>query len=170
MGDQSTQFGAGIVSWIIIAAIVLFRASRPQRTSVTRMWISAGILMLLAVFAIVAGEMRFSAPAWEIALALAVGAGAGIPIGMLRGHHTRVSATDRHGVMELGASWATAGIYLGAFVLRGVVRMLMPATSPLGAVIGDGLLAFAIAIIAVTYLTVYRKYEALDHALPEATG
>ncbi|MDE2482860.1 MAG: DUF1453 family protein [bacterium] len=162
MGANSASLGTSVITWIVVAALVLYRSSRPQRTSVTRMWIMAGLLMLLAAFGIWGGEQVHAAPPWEIALAAVLGIAAGIPVGILRGHHTQVSATDRHGVMQLGASWATAGIYLGAFALRALVRALVPATSAVGSVVGDGLLIFAIAIVAVTYLMVFRKYERLD--------
>ncbi len=163
MGGQAGNLGVSIVAWIAIGAIVLVRAARPQRISVTRMWTSAGLLMMLAALAIYGGEHAAPAPVWEIALAVVLGLAGGVTLGMLRGHHTQVEATDRHGVMRLGASWATAGIYLGAFVLRALIRVAIPVTSSIGVVVGDGLLVFAIAIIGVTYLVVYRKYEALDH-------
>lgn len=144
--------------------MVLYRASRPQRISVTRMWIQAGFLILLAALAIFAAESQ-SAPMWQVALAAVLGLIAGIPVGLLRGHHTQVAATTKHGVMQLGPSWVTAGIYLGAFLLRAVIRATLPAGT-LGAVAGDGLLVFAIGIVGATYYAVYRKYELLDHLTP----
>jgi O-antigen/teichoic acid export membrane protein len=160
----AAPIGTTIVMWIVIAGIVLFRASRPQRTSVTRMWVMAGLLMIIAASVIYSTENLYHAPALEVAIAIVLGLAAGIPVGMLRGRHTQVSATNRHGVMQLGPSWATAAIYIGAFALRGAIRFVVPATSPIGTVIGDGLLAFAIGIVAATYFAVYQKYECLDHA------
>lgn len=154
-----------IIIWIVVVALILYRASRPQRTSVTRMWITAGILMVAAGFAVYSYEMLNPAPVWQIALAIVLGIAAGIPVGVLRGHHTQVSATEKHGVMKLGPSWATAGIYLGAFGLRALIRFLVPIMSPIGTVVGDGLLVFAIAIVGTTYFVVYQKYEQLDHAV-----
>jgi hypothetical protein len=110
----------------------------------------------------------FHPPLWELAAAVVLGLAAGVPLGFLRGHHTQVTATDRHGVMQLGPNWATALIYVGAFVGRAVIRMVLPPTSVIGNVVGDGLLFFAVGIIGATYLAVYRKYEALDHAAPES--
>lgn len=156
--------GTQILMWVGIIALILFRASRPQRISVTRMWIMAGFLMLLGAFAIYGSEQFNPAPAWEIVLGVVLGIAAGVPVGMLRGRHTQVAATDRHGVMQLGPSWITAGIYVGAFAARAVLRTLIPPTSAMGTVVGDAVLVFAIAIIGTTYLVVYRKYEALDHA------
>jgi hypothetical protein len=167
-GQMSALPVQSIIIYVVLIALVLYRASRPQRISVTRMWIFAGLLMVLAAFSIYASATLFKPPLWQIALAAVLGLAAGIPLGALRGHHTAVSATNRHGVMQLGPSWATAGIYIGAFVARFVIRLMFPLNSPVGTVVGDGLLVFAIGIIGATYYAVYRKYEALDHAVPQA--
>ncbi len=164
MNQPGSDVIGTLLVWIVIVGLVLIRSSRAQRISVTRMWVMAGILMLVAAFAIYSAERLFPAPVWQIAIAVMLGIAAGIPVGTLRGHHMQVSATDRHGVMQLGPSWATAAIYLGAFAVRALIRFIVPANSPLGTVVGDGVLVFAIAIVATTYYTVYRKYEALDRA------
>jgi hypothetical protein len=148
----------------VILALVLYRSARPQRTSVTRMWIYAGILIAVAAISLYESIALFNPPIWEIAVAVALGLLAGIPVGLLRGHHTQVSATDRHGVMQLGPSWQTAAIYIAAFAGRFAIRAALPPTSTVGNVVGDGLLFFAIGIIGATYYAVYQKYEALDHA------
>jgi hypothetical protein len=154
-----------LLIYAVVIALVLFRASRPQRISVTRMWIFAGMLMLLGVGAIYGSYVMSQPPVWELGLSIIAGLAAGVPLGLLRGHHTQVSATDRHGVMQLGPSWATAAIYVGAFAARIAIRFVLPPTSALGMVVGDGLVFFAIAIIGATYFAVYQKYEALDHAV-----
>jgi hypothetical protein len=151
----------------VILALVLYRSFRPQRTSVTRMWVYAGILMAVAALSLYESITVFQPPLWEIAAAIVLGLLAGIPLGLLRGHHTQVTATDRHGVMQLGPSWQTAAIYIAAFGGRFAIRAALPPTSTLGNVVGDGLLFFAIGIIAATYYAVYQKYEALDHATPQ---
>jgi hypothetical protein len=148
----------------IILALVLYRSARPQRTSVTRMWIYAGILIAVAAISLYGSITLFHPPIWEMAVAIVLGLIAGIPVGLLRGHHTQVSATDQHGVMQLGPSWQTATIYIAAFAGRFIIRSLLPPTSTVGNVVGDGLLFFAIGIIGATYYAVYQKYEALDHA------
>lgn len=167
MSQEAPLNGTSIVIWIAVIALILFRASRPQRISVGRMWAQAIILMLLGAFVIYSYERLNPAPVWEVIVAIAIGIAAGVPVGVLRGHHTQVSATDRHGVMQLGPSWATAGIYIGAFVLRALIRFVFPPTSTIGGVVGDALMVFAIAIIGTTYYSVYRKYEALDHEVPQ---
>ena len=156
--------GTTLLVWIVLIALIVIRASRPQKISVVRLWISPILLMAVAGFAIYATERLHPTPLWEVALAVIVGLAAGIPIGALRGRHTEVHATEKHGVMRMGASWATTLLYVGAFAVRFAIRLVVPLTSPFGTAVGDGLLACAIAIIAATYVAVYRKYEVLDHA------
>lgn len=165
---MSGEFGGmpreQILIYIVVIGLVLFRASRPQRISVARIWIFAGILMVLCGFVIYVSVIHFNPPPWQILVSVVVGLVAGIPLGLFRGYHTRVSATNRRGVMQLGPSWMTAIIYLAAFGARTLIRYFVPATSAVGMVVSDGLMVFAIGIIGATYFAVYRKYEALDHA------
>jgi hypothetical protein len=156
-----------LLIFVIILALVLYRSSRPQRTTVTRMWIYAGILMVLGALLLYESMVLFHPPLWQIIAAIVLGLAAGIPLGLLRGHHTQVSATDRHGVMQLGPSWQTALIYVAAFGARFAIRAASPPTSAIGNIVSDGLLFFAIGIIGATYYAVYQKYEALDHATPQ---
>ena len=160
--------GTTLLIWIVMIALIVFRASRPQKISVTRMLVSPILLVAIAGFSIYTTERIFPTPIWEVAIAVVLGLAAGVPVGVLRGRHTEVHATEKHGVMRLGASWATALLYVGAFGLRFAIRLFVPITSPLGSAIGDGLLAFAIAIVAATYFIVFQKYEALDHSGPIA--
>jgi len=60
-------------------------------------------------------------------------------------------------------------IYIAAFGFRAVIRYFVPPTSTLGGIVGDAVMVFAIAIIGTTYYVVYQKYEALDHATPQAS-
>jgi len=145
---------------LVVLVLVIVRMVRPQRISLTRLWLSPIILCAIAGYTIYATELPNPAPAWEIALGLVVGALAGIPFGMLRGRHTDVRPTDRPGVMYLGSSWATGLIFAAAFGLRFGIRMLMPHRGSLSTVVGDALLGFAIAYIGTSYLAIYRKYQA----------
>lgn len=136
------------------------RFFRPQRISVTRMWVGPIVLIAVTVFSIYATERLQPAPPWEIAAALVIGAAIGVPFGVLRGMHTDVQPTDKPGVMHLGSSWVTIVIFLVAFGLKYGVRLVMPHRGSLSTSIGDALLAFAIAFIASSYYVIYRKYEA----------
>ncbi|MGA8534042.1 MAG: hypothetical protein WB615_08040 [Candidatus Tumulicola sp.] len=144
----------------VILAILAVRYVRPQRISVTRMWISPLILVVLTAWAIYGNEILNPSPAWEIAAAMFLGVVAGIPFGILRGLHTDVRPTERRNVMYLGSTWVTIVIFLAAFGLRAIVRIAMPHRGSLSSAIGDGLLGFAIAFIVASYIVIFKKYEA----------
>ena len=152
---------------IAVLILVIVRMVRPQRISVTRMWLSPIILGAIAAVSIYGTEQLNPAPPLEIVLGLVAGAVLGVPFGMLRGRHTDVRLTDRPGVMYLGASWATGLIFAAAFGFRFVVRLVMPHRGALSTVIGDALLAFAVAYVCTSYLAIYKKYQAeLAGAIP----
>lgn len=144
---------------VVVVALLAIRFFRPQRISVTRMWIGPIVLIGLTAWAIYATERFEPAPIVAVAAALLIGGVAGIPFGVMRGIHTDVRPTERPGVMYLGTSWVTIVIFLAAFGLRAGVRALMPQHGGLSAAIGDALLAFAITFIATSYIVIYRKYQ-----------
>ncbi len=147
-----------------MVVILAYRLLRPQKISVTRMWVTPIILCALTAWVIYVNQVLNPAAPLEIALGLIVGALAGIPFGILRGMHTEVRPTERRGVMYLGSSWVTLIIFAGAFGLRYAIRAFMPLHGSLSATIGDGLLAFAIAFIGASYVVIFRKYESLQNA------
>jgi hypothetical protein len=146
---------------IVVVAILALRWVRPQRISVTRMWVAPIVLCVLTAWVIYTNNVLNPAPPLEIAAGLVIGAICGIPFGMLRGKHTEVRPTERRGVMYLGSSWVTLVIFAAAFGLRYAIRAAMPHRGSLSAAVGDGLLAFAIAFIATSYIVIFRKYEEL---------
>lgn len=149
---------------VVVVAVLAVRMIRPQKISVTRMWLTPIILCGLTAWVIYANNMLNPAPPFEIALGLLIGALAGIPFGILRGMHTVVRPTERPGVMYLGSSWVTLAIFVVALGLRYAVRLAAPNRGSLSSAVGDALLAFAIAFIATSYLVIFRKYEQLAHA------
>jgi hypothetical protein len=158
--NTNVPWWAQLLPLVVVVAVLAVRFVRPQRISVTRMWIQPLILVVLTGWAIYASEILNPAPGWEIVVALLIGAVAGVPFGVLRGMHTDVRPTERRGVMYLGSSWVTIVIFVVAFGLRSVIRLLMPHRGSLSSAIGDGLLGFAIAFIAASYVVIFRKYEA----------
>jgi Protein of unknown function (DUF1453) len=148
-----------VLPLIVVVAILAVRLIRPQKISVTRMWVAPILFCGLTAWAIYANDVLNPAPPAEIAVGLVLGALAGIPFGILRGMHTEVRPTDRRGVMYLGSSWVTLAIFIVAFGLRSGVRSVMPQRGSLTGTIGDALLAFAIAFIASSYVVIFRKYE-----------
>ena len=125
------------------------------------MWVSPIVLCGLSIWVIYINERLNPAPPAEIVLGVAIGAILGAPLGVLRGMHTEVKLTEKRGVMYLGSSWITVAIFLVAFGLRYAVRLLMPQHGSLTGIIGDAVLAFAIAFIAASYVVIFRKYERL---------
>src|SRR5579862_3293652 len=114
------------IPYVIVVIILTVRFLRPQRISVTRMWIAPIILCAIAGLAIYGAAIANPAPVWMIALGIVLGGIAGIPFGILRGMHTDVRPTNKPGVMELGTSWITMAIFIGAFGLRFAIRSFMP--------------------------------------------
>jgi hypothetical protein len=149
---------------VIVVVILAYRLLRPQKISVTRMWVTPIVLCALTAWVIYANQVLNPAAPLEIALGLIIGALAGIPFGILRGMHTEVRPTERRGVMYLGSSWVTLIIFAAAFGLRYAIRAFMPQHGSLSATVGDALLAFAIAFIGASYVVIFRKYESLQNA------
>lgn len=155
----STPLWAQLLPLFVIVVILTIRFLRPQRISVTRMWLQPIILCFLAGWIVYAGYVMNPAPYWEMGVGIAIGLIAGIPFGILRGWHTDVRPTDRPGVMYLGSSWITMAVFLVAFGLRFAIRQFMPHTGALAGLTGDGLIAFAVAFIITSYVVIYRKYQ-----------
>jgi hypothetical protein len=153
----------------IVVVVLAVRMLRPQRISVTRMWVSPIVLCALTAWVIYANELLYPAPPYEVALGVILGAIVGLPFGILRGMHTDVRPTDRPGVMYLGSSWVTLAIFASAFALRYAIRLMMPHSGVLVGIVGDALLAFAIVFIAASYFVIFRKYEQLS-TLRQAQG
>ncbi len=146
---------------VVVVAVLAVRLMRPQKISVTRMWVAPTLLCALTAWAIYANDRLNPAPPLEIALGLIFGAAVGVPFGVLRGMHTEVRPTERRGVMYLGSSWVTLTIFVVALALRSGVRALIPQHGSMVSTIGDALLAFAIAFIVSSYVVIFRKYERL---------
>ncbi len=157
--NPSVPWWTQLLPFVVVVGILAVRFFRPQRISVTRMWVGPLVLVVITGWAIYATQRFEPISPWEVAVGVVVGAIIGIPFGVLRGMHTDVRPTDRRGVMYLGSSWVTIVIFLAAFGLRSGVRALMPHRGSLSVAIGDALLGFAIAFIASSYYVIYRKYE-----------
>jgi len=53
--------GTTLLVWIVLIALIVFRASRPPKISVARMWVSPILLMALAGFAIFVVYRKYQA-------------------------------------------------------------------------------------------------------------
>lgn len=151
--------------YALLAVFLIWRYSRPMRLTVTRMFVMPGILLALTALAIWGDRyehLHHAQPPAALALSLAVGAVVGIPFGILRGMHTTVKATDRPGVMYLGPSWVVPTILVGAYALRIGLRIAFSQT-PFATLVGNGVLALAVATLITSYYVIYKKYRALEH-------
>jgi hypothetical protein len=147
--------------YVVLAGIVLFRYSRPMKMSVARLFITPVVFLALTVVSIWASEQINPAPAWAIAAAIVVGALFGIPLGIAMSSHRVVRRTEKAHIMYVEPSWVTAVIWIGAFILRAVIRLLLP-PGVMATVVGDGLVLFGISAILASYFVIYRKFRALD--------
>ncbi len=154
--------------YVLIAAFVLFRYSRPMKMSITRLFVAPVIFLALTVTSIWASQQVHPAQAWAIAVAVAIGIIFGVPLGVAMSAHRVVRRTEKPHVMYVDPSWITAAIWVGAFILRAVIRILLP-VSALGTIVGDGLLLFGISTVLTSYWVIYRKFRALDEAPLQAT-
>jgi ABC-type proline/glycine betaine transport system permease subunit len=154
--------------YIVIAGIVLFRYSRPMKMSIVRLFITPVVFLALTIFSIWASEQFNPAPPLWIAVAVLVGVVLGVPLGIAMSAHRTVRRTEKPHVMYVEPSWITAVIWIGAFILRAVIRLLLP-QGVLATVVGDGLVLFGISAILASYWVIYRKFRALDEAPAQAT-
>jgi ABC-type proline/glycine betaine transport system permease subunit len=154
--------------YIVIAGIVLFRYSRPMKMSIVRLCITPVVFLVLTVFSIWASERLNPAPALWIAAAVVIGIVLGVPLGIAMSSHRVVRRTEKRHIMYVEPSWVTAVIWIGAFILRAVIRLLVP-QGVTATVVGDGLVLFGISAILASYFVIYRKFRALDETSAPAT-
>lgn len=149
--------------YVVLAAIVLFRYSRPMKMSIARLFITPVVFLGLTIVSIWASEQVHPAPAWAIAAAIVIGVIFGVPLGIAMSSHRIVRRTEKAHIMYVEPSWVTAVIWIGAFILRAVIRLLLP-QGVMATVVGDGLVLFGISAILASYFVIYRKFRALDEA------
>ncbi|MDQ2872815.1 MAG: DUF1453 family protein [Candidatus Eremiobacteraeota bacterium] len=149
--------------YVVVAALLIWRNSRPQKISVTRLWLAPIILLAISAFSIYGSQLMSPLLAWQIALTVIIGVLLGMPLGWVRGHHSNVRLTDRRGVMFVDPSLVVMLVWLAAFVIRAALRYFVREGSG-AAILGDGLLCFAISALVTSYYFIYAKYKALAGA------
>lgn len=159
--------------YLVVIALIVWRMARPQRMSVTRLWVMPIVLLAITGLSIWANAQAYvllgqaPPPNWEIAAVLAGGAVLGVPLGFLRGRHSEVRPTERAGVMYVHSSPLIVMVWLAAFIARAAVRAMMP-HSQAGALGADGALAFAMAALITSYYAIYVKYRGVVQQAPGA--
>lgn len=152
-----------LIAYVLIAAFVLFRYSRPMKMSLTRLFVAPFVFVAITAFAIWGGQQTHPASALSVTAAVVIGIAFGVPLGLVMSAHRVVRRTEKPHVMYVDPSWLTAAIWVGALVLRAGIRMMLP-LSALGTMVGDGLLLFGISAVVTSYFVLYRKFRALDEA------
>jgi CcdC-like protein len=152
-----------LLIYAVVAGLLIWRNTRPQKVSVWRLLVAPLFLVAMTAFSIWGAQQYAPAPWPLISISVIVGALLGAPLGYLRGLHTNVRLTDRPGVMYLDPSWLVLAIWLGAFVIRAFLRYIFH-TGYTAALLGDGLIAFAVGAVLVSYYIIYRKYKAEENA------
>ena len=160
--DRS-QLITSIAIYVVIAALMIFRNSKPQKMTLTRMWVAPLLFVAMTAIAIWGYQQQNPAPAWTVVVAVIAGLILGAPLGYLRGKHTNVRITDKPGVMYLDSSWIVLTLWLGAFIVRRLIQVFLPHGS-LATIVGDGLIVFAIGTVLISYVEIYKKYRVLEAA------
>jgi hypothetical protein len=159
--NSTTAAPAGMTAliYVIVIALFVYRMMRPARVSVARIWVRPIILVLFTGLAIWGEQITVPAPVWQLIAILIAGAIAGIPLGILRGRHSEVKATDRLGVYYVHSSPLVTIVWLLAFVARAAIRYFIPGASHGTTVWTIGLLGFATAAIVVSAFIVHQKLQ-----------
>ena len=160
-GTAEPPFMETVAIYVVVAALLIWRNSRPQRMSVTRLWVAPIIFLLISVLSIYGSQLTDPLAPWQIAVTVIVGAVLGVPLGWARGHHSNVRLTEQPGVMYVDPSLVVMLLWLGAFIVRAALRYVFRTAGESVAIIGDGLLAFAISALVTSYYFIYTKYKAL---------
>jgi Protein of unknown function (DUF1453) len=168
---QQPPFATTAIIYAVAIALLVWRMARPQRMSVTRLWIMPIVLLALTAFSIwssmYASALAGQAPPTilQIGPFLVLGAALGIPLGFLRGHHSEVKPAGP-GVMYVHSSPVIIIVWLAAFVARAAMRTLLPHAGASTLLAGDALLAFAMAALITSYYAIYQKYRAALQQVP----
>lgn len=169
---QEPSFGTTAIIFAVAIALLVWRMARPQRMSVLRLWIMPFILLGVTAFSIYASMYATAlqgvlpAPFWEVGGVLVIGAALGIPLGILRGRHSEVKPTDRPGVMYVHSSPFILIVWIAVFLVRQALRSLLPHAGAGAALVGDGLLAFAMGALITSYYAIYQKYRTAVQQAP----
>lgn len=160
--------GMTALIYIIVIALFVWRMMRPMRVSVARIWVRPAMLVVFSGVAIWAEQMTTTTPAWEVAAIVIGGALLGIPLGLLRGRHSEVKATEKPGVYYVHSSPLIVMVWLAAFVARGAIRYFVPGAAHGATLWTIGLLAFATAAIFASAAIVHEKLMKVMQQVPAA--
>ncbi len=152
----------------VLVAILVWRNSRPQTMTVSRLWIAPAFMVVITVL-LIAGTVMPHAALWELLVALIAGLIAGIPVGLARGHHSKVTHAPKSGRIIVEPSIVTMMIWLAAFGLKYAVKFFLPHAGTGVLVFSDGFIAFAVASVLAARYVIFKKFKALEPAAATAS-
>jgi hypothetical protein len=161
-GSAQAPLGITALIYVILIALFVWRMMRPMRVSVARIW-SRPVILVILTAVIIWTEQRLSpSPAWEVAALTLGGALIGVPLGIVRGRHSEVKATERPGVYYVHSSPLVVIVWVGALLVRAAIRYLLPGTNHSASVLTFGLMGFAASAIAVSAYMIHQKLIAVQ--------
>lgn len=156
-GPGQHQSAATVLIYAVLLAVVVWRMMRPTRVSAVRIWIRPALLLVLTGMAIWGESVMGHLPVWEVSAYALGGAVLGVPLGVLRGKHSDVRATEHAGVYYVHSSPLIVVVWVAALLARAVVRVLLPSAGGGVSLLSMLLLGFAASAIVVSAFLVYGK-------------
>jgi hypothetical protein len=115
---------------LLVAALVVFRFAarelKPRVVKASTLWLRPGLLIVLTAWLIWTTLAIDPAGTTELAIAVIVGALAGLVTGVLIVRYTAFSPAGVPNAVTASGSKVTFGIWIAAFVLRFAARYLVP--------------------------------------------
>ncbi len=166
MHQQQPFTAFSILIYVVVLGLFVYRMTRPRRMSIVQLAVMPFVLLAITAFAVWGNAQAAAltgapmAPPWQTGLALTLGCILGIPLGVFRGQHSEVRPADKPGVMYVHSSPLIIVVWLAAFALRALVRIVAPHAGPAATLAGDAALTFAISALVVSYVVIYQRYRA----------
>ena len=154
---------SALIYVLVIGAVVYFRLLRPVRLRASRLWVGPILLVVFTLFLIWSSfESHVSIPV--IAAAVVLGFALGLPLGLLRGRHTKVQPTSQPGVLIVQPSLIPLAIWGIAFLARFAIRYFLPHAGPVALAASDGAIAFALGSIIGARFVIAQRFRELGAA------
>jgi hypothetical protein len=148
-----------IIIPIIAVAVMIWRARRPQRLRVARMWIVPALLVPFIGMGLWFAPHPAASPLTLAVLPAALLAG--VAFGISRARLTRLTRTADGTLMAQVSALGTV-LLLALFALRGLLRTQTgAANAPATILLVDGLMLFAVGMIVANRITLWRRAVAM---------
>lgn len=170
MGDATNSAVPSYLVWIGVAiAIVLrfgFRELRERKIRLGRLFVVPAIVGGVAIVLIVAAATEAPQRVLELAALSVVAGVVGYGIGLAVAHYTTLRVGVEPGIVFIRGSYATLGIWIAAFALRGLARFVV-GTHDLGA---TAIANAALLVVLATAIAVVRYRILIEARIARARG